>query len=253
MLKPGERLDDLLSHNLKIIQSNEIFCFSLDAVLLADFATIHRGDKVADLGTGNGVIPLLLTTRQFCPRKIYGVEVQPQVADIARRSVEYNNLEGTIEILNYDLREVSNVLGKGKMDVVVSNPPYTPLKTGQASPFDAKAIARHEILCTLQDVVRAAAELLKFRGRFAIVHRPVRLTEILLLMCEYGIEPKRLRLIYPRPGEKPNVLLLEGIKGGQREIKVEPPFYIYDENGEYSREMQAVYYRGSGKEAGEDG
>lgn len=246
-LKPGERLDDLLLHNLKIIQSQKVFCFSLDAVLLADFVSIHRGDKVADLGTGNGVIPLLLCTKKIRPAKVYGVEVQPAVADMARRSILYNGLEQEIEIINGDLREITDRLGSGRMDVVVSNPPYAPKNTGQINPGNAKAIARHEIMCTLEDVVRVSSRLLKFRGRLAMVHRPARLTELIVLMCRYGIEPKRLRLVYPRLGGKPNMLLLEGLKGGQRDLKIEPALHIYGEDGEYTPEIMRAYTAGEGE------
>lgn len=241
-LKPDERVDDLLLYDLKIIQSEKFFCFSMDAVLLANFALLRKGDKVIDLGTGNGVIPLLLTIRRPAPEKIWGVEIQEQVAQMAEKSVVLNGLKEKITIIRGDIKEVPSFFAHGCMDVVITNPPYTPVGNGKFSPYDAKAVARHEILCSLEDVIKVSAFLLKYRGRMAMVHRPTRLTDIFLLMCKYGIEPKRLRLVYPRLGEKPNMVLVEGIRGGQRELVLEPPLIIYGAKGEYSEEMREIYY-----------
>jgi tRNA1Val (adenine37-N6)-methyltransferase len=242
VLKENERIDDLMKSDLKIIQSTKGFRFSLDAVLLANFATVRSGDRVLDLGTGTGVIPLLLS--QISKAKtIYGVEIQPEVAEMAGRSVSLNGLTEQIRIVQGDLRQGDRLFDGLRFSVVVANPPYTSAGGGILNPEDSKAISRHEITCTLEDVVCAGSRLVNSRGRFALVHRPSRLVDILLLMRQYNLEPKRLRLVHPRPGKKANLLLIEAIKDGKPELEILEPLYIY-QNGQgqdYTPEMEKIY------------
>ncbi|CUH95446.1 hypothetical protein P22_1517 [Propionispora sp. 2/2-37] len=238
-LYPGERIDDLQINNLKVIQHREEFCFSLDAVLLAHFATVRPDDRAVDLGTGTGVIALLLTARGI--NSITGVELNGLMADRAVRSVQLNRLEEKISILQADLRTLKGVLPAGGYGLVVSNPPYRPVGGGYLNPRDSMAMARHEITATLMDVILAARYLVKYRGRFAMVHLPERMPEILKVMSDAGIEPKRLQLVYPSCRKSPNMLLVEGIRGARPGLKVLPPFIVYRDDGGYSEEFLTYY------------
>jgi tRNA1(Val) A37 N6-methylase TrmN6 len=242
-LYPGERIDDLMTAGRKIIQSKDVFAFSMDAVLLARFVTIRHKDRVLDLGTGNGVIPLLLSTRNET-LQITAVEIQPRLADMASRSIRLNGLENTIRIIEGDLRDMPRQLGHGTFDVVVSNPPYRPIGVGEPNPNPHVAIAKHEVLATLDDVLLSASQLTKFGGKFAIVHRPDRLTDLLSGMRKFGLEPKRLRLVYPKAGTKPNMVLIETIRGGKPELIIEPPLIVFQENGTYHPEIEQLYAGG---------
>lgn len=237
-LQPDERLDDLLTHNLKIIQSPEVFSFSLDAVLLARFAGVPPRGRILDLCTGNGVIPLLLTTRSDAA--IDGVEIQPRLADMARRSVRLNALTGRINIIEGDLREWKP---EGEpYDAVTVNPPYLPLMSGDHKGNYHQAMARHELGCTLEDVIAACARSVRHGGRVAMVHRPARLADIIDLMRRYRLEPKRLRFVHPRQDAEANMVLIEGTRGGKPEIRLLPPLLVYREDGEYTPELLAVFY-----------
>jgi tRNA1(Val) A37 N6-methylase TrmN6 len=238
-LRPGERLDDLVINNLKIIQHPDEFRFALDAVLLAHFATVKTGIEAVDLGTGTGVIALLLAARGA--GKVIGLEISPTLADMAQRSVALNGLGDRITIINGDLRGLAGTLPPGRYPLVVANPPYRPLGQGQISPNDRVAQACHELTANLADVLAAASSLLQFRGRFAMVHLPQRLTDILAGMRAVGVEPKRLRLVQSYAGKPPKLLLVEGIRGGQPGLTVLPPLIIYDECGKYCREILAYY------------
>jgi Methyltransferase small domain. len=237
-----ERLDHLLAENLRIIQSPTVFAFSMDSVFLARFAylPIQKG-KILDLGTGNGVIPLILSKRTKA--RITGVEIQPRLYDMAQRSVEYNGLQEQIRIIRGDLKQMPEILGYGTFDVVLSNPPYFPVKKGAIlNEREHYAIARHELACTLEDVVESAAKLVKPGGKVAFVHRPGRLAEIIYLMKQCQIEPKRLRLVYPKMGREANTLLIEGMKGANPDLKILPPLYVYQENGEYTPEARSLLF-----------
>lgn len=237
-----ERLDYLLAENMKIIQSPSVFNFSLDAVLLADFAwlPIQRGN-ILDLCTGNAVIPLLMSKRTR--GKITGVEIQERIYNMGVRSVKYNQLESRIHLIHGDLKNMPKELGYHKYDVVTCNPPYfqTP-KPSEQNLNEHLAIARHEILCTLEDVVRVSSQLVKQGGKVAFVHRPGRLLDIVTLMRQYKIEPKRIQFVYPKQGKEANTLLIEGIKDGNPDLKILPPLIVYQENDEYTKELRKILY-----------
>jgi len=235
----GERVDDLLIGNLKIIQNESEFCFSLDAILLAHFATVKQGASVVDLGTGTGVIALLLTTRGAS--HVTGLEFSQSMAKMATRSVMLNRLEDKVEIIQGDLCKVKELLPAGEYDLVVSNPPYRPVGGGLISPNDRVAMAKHEVTATLQDVINAGKHLVKTRGRFAMVHLPERMSEILVSMSQAGLEPKRLQLVYSAMDKKPKMLLIEGIRAGKPGLEVLPPLCVYKPDGSYSDEIQKYY------------
>lgn len=239
-LKPGERLDDLERNGYKIIQNRDKFCFGMDAVLLSGFAKVRRGERVLDLGTGTGIIPILLKGKTE-GEHFTGLEIQEESAGMARRSVEYNGLTQAVEIVTGDIKEAVSLFGAASFDVVTSNPPYMTGNHGLTNPDEAKAIARHELLCTLEDVVREASGVLKPQGRFYMVHRPFRLAEIFCTMSRYKLEPKRMRLVYPYADREPNMVLIEGLKGGRPRITVEKPLIVYKSPGVYTDEIYEVY------------
>jgi tRNA1Val (adenine37-N6)-methyltransferase len=239
-LLEGERLDELQRNGYFIIQHTKKFCFGMDAVLLSGFAKVKEGERAVDLGTGTGIIPILLEAKTE-GEHFTGLEIQPASVDMARRSVRYNRLEDKISIEIGDIKDASAQFGASSFHVVTTNPPYMTDRHGLANPEDAKAIARHEILCSLEDVIRESARLLKPQGRFYMVHRPFRLAEIFVLMRQYGIEPKRMRLVHPYIDREPNMVLLEGLRGGRPRITVEKPLVVYQRPGVYTDEIHEVY------------
>ena len=242
LLKKNERLDDL-QNGYKIIQNPGRFCFGMDAVLLSGFANIRKGEKVLDLGTGTGIIPILLENKTEGSH-FTGLEVQPDSADMAVRSVAYNHLEEKISIVTGDIKDASNIFGASSFDVITTNPPYMIGEHGLKNEADAKTIARHEVLCTLDDILKESSRILKQNGRFYMVHRPFRLAEIFSKMIEYKIEPKRMRLVYPFIDKEPNMVLIEGYKGGKSRITVEKPLIVYKEPGVYTEEIFEIYGMG---------
>lgn len=239
-LLEGERLDELHRNGYYIIQSPARFCFGMDAVLLSGFANVKPGETAIDLGTGTGIIPILLEAKTK-GEHFTGLEIQPESADMARRSVAYNHLEHKINIEIGNIKDASSQFGASSFHVVTTNPPYMTGQHGLTNPNEAKAIARHEILCTLEDVIRESARLLKPQGRFYMVHRPFRLAEIMCLMHQYGLEPKRMRLVYPFVDKEPNMVLIEGLRGGKPRITVEKPLIVYQEPGIYTDEIYDIY------------
>lgn len=239
---PGERVDDLQLGGLSIIQDPKGFCFGVDAVLLSDFVKIRSGAVVVDLGTGTGILPILLSAKSQA-KKFIAFEIQEEVAAMARRSVLYNGLEARVEIVTEDLKNALNHLNKSSVDVVVTNPPYVVQGGGIVNPDDAKAISRHEIHCTLQDVIQTSSELLKPGGAFYMVHRPSRLADAIEAMRAFKIEPKEIRFVHPRAGQPPNILLIKGVRGGGAELRICPPLNIYQEDGSYVPEILAIYRR----------
>ena len=239
-LKEGERLDDLQRNGYKIIQSPEKFCFGMDAVLLSGFASAPEGGRVLDLGTGTGIIPILMAAKTDA-KELIGLEIQEESADMAQRSVIYNDLQDRVRIVQGDIKEAGQLFDAASFDVVTSNPPYMIGGHGLKNPEGPKAIARHEVLCDLEDVIRAADRCLKSGGKFYMVHRPFRLAEIMVLMHEYKVEPKRMQLVYPYADKEPNMVLIEGARGGRSRLTVEKPLIIYESEGKYTPEIYDIY------------
>lgn len=240
LLLPDERLDDLHRNGYKIIQNPNKFCFGMDAVLLAGFANVKEKDKVLDLGTGTGIIPILLEGRNK-GRHFTALEIQEESADMARRSVKGNSLEEKIDIVTGDIKEASKIFGAGSFDVVTSNPPYMNHSHGLVNPNQPKAIARHELLCSLEDVIREASRVLKQNGRFIMVHRPFRLAEIIEVMKRYKLEPKRMKFVHPYINKEPNMVLIEALKGGNPMVTIEAPLIVYKEENVYTDEIYHIY------------
>lgn len=227
LLKPGERVDDLQIGGLELIQNPAGFCFGVDAVFLSDFAKVRAGETALDLGTGNGIIPILLSAKTE-GRKFTGLEIQAATAEMARRSVTWNSLEDRVEIVTGDIREASRIFKPVFFDVITTNPPYMPAEHGIRNMDSGRAAARHEILCTLDDILRESMRLLQDKGRLYMIHRPFRLTEILIKMNYYKIEPKRIRFIHPYADKEPVLVMIEGVRGARPGVKIEPPIIIYD-------------------------
>lgn len=239
-LMDNERVDDLQRNGYQIIQKTDGFCFGMDAVLLSGFACVKPGERAVDLGTGTGIIPILLEAK-YDGEHYTGLEIQDQMADMARRSVALNHLEDKVAIVTGDIKEASRLFGAASFDVVTSNPPYMAGSHGLKNPAFPKAISRHEVLCTLDDVVREAAKLLRPGGRFYLVHRPHRLIEIITAMTKYKLEPKRMKMVHPFVDKEANMVLIEAVRGGKSMIKVEAPIVVYKEPGVYTDEIYDIY------------
>lgn len=239
-LKENERIDDLQRNNYKIIQDPDRFCFGMDAVLLSGFARAKEGEKVLDLGTGTGIIPILMSAKTKAGH-MTGLEIQPDSADMAARSVKLNGLEEKIEIVNGDIKEAVSLFGAASFDVVTCNPPYMTEHHGLTNPEAPKAIARHELLCSLEDVISQSSKLLRPGGNFYMVHRPFRLADIIVFMRQYKLEPKRMKLVHPFVDKEPNMVLLEANRGGKARMTVEKPLIVYKEPGVYTDEIYDIY------------
>ena len=227
-LKDGERLDDLQLKGYEIIQDPKRFCFGIDAVLLSNFAKVKKNETVLDLGTGTGILPILLAGKTE-GKHFTGLEIQEDSADMARRSVAHNDLDERIDIVTGDIKEAFSIFKPKLFDVIVSNPPYMLADHGLKNPNDALAIARHELMCNLEDIMRESSKLLADgKGRFYMIHKPFRLTEILVAMNKYRIEPKRIQFIYPYIDKEPTMVLIEGLRGGKSRVKIEPPIIMYE-------------------------
>ena len=235
-----ERIDDLQRNGYRIIQKKKGFCFGMDAVLLSGFAQVKEGEAAVDLGTGTGIIPILLEAKTK-GKHFTGLEIQEEVAEMAGRSVRLNQLENRVDIVRGDIKEASRLFGKASFDVVTSNPPYMNDNHGLKNPELPKAIARHEVFCTLDDVCREASLLLKSGGRFYMVHRPHRLAEIITALKAYKLEPKRMKLVHPFVDKEANMVLIEAVRGGRSMMKVEAPIIVYREPGVYTQEIYDVY------------
>lgn len=239
-LRDGERIDDLHRNGYRIIQNEKAFCFGMDAVLLSGYAVVKPGEKAIDLGTGTGIIPILLKAKTE-GRHFTGLEIQEQMAEMARRSVRLNSLEESVDIVTGDIKEAGQIFGAASFDVVTSNPPYMNDSHGLKNPDLPKAIARHEVLCTLEDVIREGAKVLRPGGRFYMVHRPHRLIEIITALTRYKLEPKRMKLVHPFVDREANMVMIEAVKGGRSMIKVEKPLIVYQEPGVYMDEIYDIY------------
>ena len=240
-LKKDERIDDLQCKGLKIIQNKNEFCFGIDAVLLSDFAKKTKNNaKVVDLCTGTGIIAILLSAKSKAS-KIIGVEIQEHIAEMAKRSVEMNNLAAKVEILNENLLNLKTHIVAGTIDTVTVNPPYKPKNSGVINERDSKTIARHEISCTLEDIVKESARLLNTGGNLCMVHKVERMADLFVLFRKYKVEPKRLRLVYSKFGDPATLVLIEGIKGGKPFLKMEAPIYVYEKENEYTEQIKEIY------------
>ena len=242
-LKENERIDDLEYNNLKIIQNEKGFCFGIDSILISDFAReIKQGSVGVDLGTGTGIISILLAAKTKLS-KIIGVEIQKDMADMAKRSVELNSLQDKIEIKNLNVKEIAEkaLSEREKFDFVVTNPPYKKLDTGKTNENEYKFISRHEVTANLEDFIKATKYLLKDKGSMYIVHRPDRLVDIIELMRKYKIEPKKMRFVYSTIENEPTLVLIKGIKNAKQFLKVEKPLIIYNSKGEYTEEIHKIY------------
>lgn len=241
-LKENERIDDLQRNGYKIIQDKDRFCFGMDAVLLTGFANAKPEDKMLDLGTGTGVIPILMEAKTGMTY-IKALEIQAESVDMARRSVALNNLQDKIEIIEGDIKEAEEIFPAASFDVITCNPPYMIGNHGLVSEAGPKAIARHEILCTLQDVVEKSAKLLRPGGNLYLVHRPFRLAEILTMLTQYKLEPKRMQLVYPYIDKEPNMVLIQATRGGKPRMTVEKPLIVYKAPGVYTEDVYDIYGR----------
>lgn len=241
LLKENERIDDLQINNLKIIQNSEGFCFGIDSVLLSDFAkNMKKKAKIIDLGTGTGIISILLTAKTN-PQSILGVEIQEQVANMANRSVVLNKLENTIKIINEDIRNLEKKLEIGQYDVIVTNPPYMKNNTGLKNENNQKLISRHEVKCTLEDIAKISYKLLKNNGEIYMVHRPDRLVDIMEIFRKYKLEIKEMRFVHSHRENNANLILIKAVKNGKPFLKIHKPLYVYEQNGKYTNEILEIY------------
>lgn len=241
-IKENESIDDLQLKGLHLIQKRDGFKFGVDAVLLSDFAYIKQKYRVMDLCSGTGIIPFLIYGK-YDAKEIYGLEVQEDMVEMAKRSVTLNSLDNRVDFINENLTNISELKKMEKFDVVTVNPPYKLNNAGIVNPSDKMAIARHEVLCNLEDVIVASRILLKDNGRLFMVHRPERLADIFTLMRKYKIEPKRVKMVHPKMGKAPNIVLVEGQRDGGAYLKWEPPLYVYNEDGSYTKEIDLIYGR----------
>ena len=239
-LKENERVDDLERCGFKIIQDTEKFCFGMDAVLLSGYAYAKRGDKILDLCTGNGIVPILMAAKTQAQRLV-GIEIQKDIADLAKRSVAANDIGDRVNIICADIRNADEYLQAGIFDVVTCNPPYMINNHGIRNPDSPRAIARHEIMCDLEDVVSVASKMLRPGGKFFMIHRPFRLTDIFEKLTKYGLEPKRMKLVHPYVDREPNMVLIEANLGGKRRLTVERPLIVYESPNCYTKEIYDIY------------
>jgi len=235
-----ERVDDLQRNHLKLIQKPGRFCFGMDAVLLSGFAQVKKGEEALDLGTGTGIIPILLSAKTQ-GEHFTGLEIQGDMAEMAGRSVAYNGLGSRVSIVCGDIKEASSLFGGASFDVVTCNPPYMKEHHGLKNPMEPKAIARHEVLCTFEDIARESARVLRPKGRFYMVHRPRRLTELFDTLRKYKLEPKRMKMVHPFLGEEANMVLVEALYGGGVQMRVEAPVFVYRAPGVYTEEIRTIY------------
>ena len=242
-LENDERIDDLEFKNLKIIQNTKGFCFGIDAVLLSDFAkNIKQNANVLDLGTGTGIIPILLCGKTKL-NKIIGIEIQRSVYEIAKKNIILNNLENRFEVINENITNLDNIYEKNSFDAIVTNPPYKEENTGITNEDEVKQISRHEISANLEDFIEISSKLLKDKGEFYIIHRPERIVDLLSEMRKYKIEPKEIRLVFSNKNNSPKMVLVKGVKNAKKYINFRENLYIYDENGNYTDEILEIYHK----------
>ena len=237
-----ERIDDTGFSGYKVVQNPEWFCYGVDAVLIADFAKMKKGAKAADLGTGTGIIPLILK-HKYDPALVYAVEVQPEVAALAEKTVKVNGLQECIRVIGANVKDAAGIIGEGSLDAVVTNPPYVAKGGGIPGEDPVENTARQETEGTLEDFVRCAAALLKERGDFYMIHRPARLADVVEACRKHRLEPKELQFIQPREGKAPNIFMIHCVKYGGPELRFLDPVCVYDGKGNYSPEILRIYER----------
>ncbi len=242
LVKDDETLEDLQISNLQIIQKKDGFRFGIDAVLLSDFAKDLKAEKMLDMCTGSGIVPVLMSAKTNIP-KIFGIEIQKEIFDTAERTLKINNLSDRVHFDCGDIKNGAKIYGKRQFDLITCNPPYMPIGTAVKNEFDTKTISRHEVLCTLEDVISTAGALLKQQGHLVLVHKPTRTADILCLMRENKIEPKRIRFVHKQADSEPSLVLVDGTFMGGRELRIMPPLYLFDENGEETLELKRIYGR----------
>lgn len=240
-LNKNERIDDLELNNLKIIQNKNYFCFGMDSVILSDFAKkIKNNSTVLDLGTGTGIISILLTAKTKI-KKIYGIELQEEVAEIANKSIKLNNLENKIKIINDNIKNLEKYFKKNSIDAIVTNPPYKKENTGLKNENKIQLISRYELEANLEDFIKISSILLKDKGEFYIVHRPDRLADIIQILRKYKLEPKLIKIVYPKINKAPNLILVKAVKNANEFLKFEEPLIIYNNDNTYTDELLKIY------------
>lgn len=240
-LKENEEINDLEYKGLKIIQNKKEFCFGIDSVLLSDFAkNIKEGSKVLDLGTGTGIISILLSVKSKL-KEIIGIEIQEQVCELANRNIILNNLENKFKVVNEDINNLNNIIENASIDVIVTNPPYKKDNTGLKNENEAKLISRHETKCTLENLLKVASNSLRNNGEIYMVHRPERLVDILFNLRKNNLEPKQVRFVHSKENKPPTLVLIKGVKNAKEFLKIEKPLIIYNEDGSYQEEILEIY------------
>lgn len=240
-LKENERIDDLHRKGYKLIQNPERFCFGIDAVLLSGYAKAKKDETVLDLCSGNGIIPILMEAKTEC-NQFVAVEIQSDNVDMARRSIRLNNLQDKICALEADVNSLEGIFKQGSFDVITCNPPYMPVGTGYINDYSPKAIARHEIMCNIQQIMRVSSKMLKYGGRMYMIHRPNRLADIFAGARENKLEPKSMKMVQSYINKEPSMVLLEFAKNGKPMLNVEAPLIIYMADGTYTKEVREIYY-----------
>ena len=241
LVRSNERIDDLERNGYKIIQNPEVFCFGIDAVLLSHFAKVKApSSQILDIGTGTGIIPILMHAI-YQKGHYTAIDIQEEMVDLASRSVKLNEIEESIKVLCHDIKDYMSLFKQHQFDLITCNPPYMKDTCGLKNQHPSKMIARHEIACTLEDIIQASSYLLKERSRICMIHRPHRLVDIFDLMRKYAIEPKRMQMVYPKLCKEPSMVLVEGVKKGNAELRVEKPLIIYNEDGTYTEDIYLIY------------
>ncbi|PHV69403.1 SAM-dependent methyltransferase [Sporanaerobium hydrogeniformans] len=241
LVRSNERVDDLERNGYLLIQNPEVFCFGIDAILLAHFAKISSDkQKVLDIGTGTGIIPIVMHAN-YQKGNYTGIDIQEEMVEMANRSVKLNGIEGSVRMLHVDIRNYKDYFKSCEFDIITTNPPYMKGDIGLKNEHPSKNLARHEIACTLEDIINASSDMLKYSGKLCMIHRPLRLVEILMTMKKYNLEPKRLRFIHPKKNREPNMVLIEAVKNAKPEMRVQPPLIVYNEDGSYTDEIYEIY------------